>query len=173
MAKLLITAQEIVDSTIISGDVDVDKYNFSIENVEIMILEPLLGTELFDKIKTDNDSDVLSGLYLTLYNDYLKPILKYKVASEYIDVSSYSLKNGGIFKHSPDSKVIPERTEIEMLSGKYDAMAQVYIERFNKWISKNILPEYKTYQDEVDAESDLQINKGWYFGSHQYTDKWG
>ena len=172
MAKLLIEPSEIVETTPIGGDVDIDKYLFTIENTEIMTIEPLLGTELFDKIKEDNENDTLEGLYLTLYTDYVKPILKFKATSEYISICSYMIKNGGVFKNAPQNKEIPERKEIEMFAGKYDALAQMHIERFNKWILLNKLDEYKIDQDEVDAEDNLDTTAGWFFGDAQNNDKW-
>ena len=158
----LITPQEVVETTIIGGDVDIDKYNYCISNAEIMTLEPLLGTELYDKIKADFEADTLSGLYLTLYTDYVKPILKFKTAAEYIEVCSYTLTNGGLLKTATTNKEVADISEVEKLSGKYDSLAQMYVERFNKWISKNDLEEYKTSQDEVDA-TDINIPLGWDF----------
>lgn len=160
--KRLVTAQEIIDATIIGGDVDLDKYTYSIDNTEIMVIEPLLGTELFDKIKLENDNNTITGLYLTLLDDYIKPILKYQTASEYIEVCNYQLTNSGLLKNSPQEKEVVNLEEIEKLSGKYSSISQMYIERFNKWIAKNTLPEYKLTQDEVDADSDLNINDGWW-----------
>lgn len=162
MAKRLITPQEIVETTIIGGDVDIDKYNYCIENAQIMTIEPLLGSELYDKIVLDFDADTLSGLYLILYTDYVKPILKFKTASEYIEVCSYSLTNGGLLKTTTTNKEATPIEEVEKLSGKYDSLAQMYIERFNKWIGLNSLDEYKTDQDEVDA-TDVNIPLGWDF----------
>ena len=40
----------------------------------------------------------------------------------------------------------------------------MYVGRFEKWIEKNNLIEYKTNQDEVNASKNLNLNNGWYFG---------
>ena len=50
---LLVKPEEITSTTIMGGDVDLDKYTYTIYNTQIMVLEPLLGTQLYDKIKTD------------------------------------------------------------------------------------------------------------------------
>ena len=47
---LFISPQELSSTTILGGNVDIDKYQFTIEQTQIMTIEPLLGTELFDKI---------------------------------------------------------------------------------------------------------------------------
>lgn len=161
---LLVTPSEITATTIMGGDVDLDKYTYTIYNTQIMTIEPLLGSELYDKIKSDFEGGTLSGLYLTLYTEFVKPILKYKSVSEYILIANYMLTNGGLLKHTADNNDIPTIGEVETLSGKYDSIAQMYIERFDKWICNNSsnIPEYSTSQDEVNAKIDLNTTGGWY-----------
>jgi hypothetical protein len=54
MAELLfITPQEMTASTILSGNIDVDKMTPCIANVQLTVIEPLLGTLLYDKIIAD------------------------------------------------------------------------------------------------------------------------
>jgi hypothetical protein len=159
---LLIKPQEITETTIMGGSVDIDKYTYTIFNTQIKTLEPLLGTELYEKIKTDFEADTLAGLYLELYTDYVKPVLKYKSVSEYISIANYMLTNSGLVKPTPANNELPTTGEVETLSNSYDSTAQMYIERFDKWIGLNPLPEYKTSQDDVNAENDLKITGGWY-----------
>lgn len=161
MARL-ITPSEITETTIMGGDVDYDKYTYCIDNAEIMTIEPLLGSELYDKIKADFEADTLTDLYLTLYNDYVLPILKYKSVAEYIEVCSYSLTNGGLLKTATANKEVASLEEVEKVSGKYDSLAQMYIERFYKWIDRNKLDEYKVDQDDVNA-IDVNLPLGWEF----------
>lgn len=169
MAELLfIEPQEITSTTILGGNVDVDKYLFCIANVQLTIIEPLLGTELYDKIITDKTNDTLAGLYLELYTDFIKPITKNMALSEYIEIASYMVNNGGIYKHTGDNIEVVDKQEVQFLAGKNKNYAQMYIERFNKWICKNSLPEYKTYQDEVNAIKGLDVAVGWYFGKPKY-----
>jgi hypothetical protein len=162
---LLVTPSEITATTIMGGDVDLDKYRYTIFNTQIMTLEPLLGTELYDKMINDfTVPQTYAGVYNTLYVDYIKPILKYKSVAEYISIANYMLTNGGLLKHTSDNNEIPTIGEVETLSGKYDSIAQMYIERFDKWICNNSssIPEYKLSQDDVNAKSDLNTTGGWY-----------
>ena len=39
----------------------------------------------------------------------------------------------------------------------------MYVQRFDKWICLNNLPEYKRHQDEVDAQK-IKVTSGWYLG---------
>ena len=158
---LFITPQELIQGTIIGGNVDVDKYITSVANVQVTTIEPLLGSELYNKIQTEAETDTLNGLYLTLYEDYVKPITKAESTAEYIEICSYILDNGGLYKHTADNSEIVDKQEAQYLAGKYHNMAQMYVNRFQKWISKNPLIEYKTTQDDVNATKDVSLYAGW------------
>ncbi len=157
---LFITPEELIQGTIIGGNVDVDKYITSVANAQIQVIEPLLGTELYDKIKLDAQNDTLTGLYETLYNDFVKPITKAEATAEYIEISSYILDNGGLYKHQSDNAEIVDKEETQFLAGKYHALAQMFVQRFEKWICKNHIEEYKTTQDEVNAQN-IKLTAGW------------
>ena len=162
MAELLfVTPQECASNTILSGNIDIDKFVFCIANVQLTTIEPLLGTELYDKIIADKEADTLAGLYLELYNDFVRPITKNESVAQFIEIASYLVDNGGIYKHSADGKEVVDKQEVQFLAGKYKSLAQMYVGRFNKWICKNPLVEYKTVQDEVNALKDINLNVGW------------
>lgn len=162
MAELLfITPNEMTSGTILSGNTDTDKYLFSIVNVQLTTIEPLLGTELYNKIISDIEGIGLSGLYLDLYNDFIKPITKNEALAQYIEIASYMVDNGGIYKRSGENIEVVDKQEVQFLAGKYKSLAQMYVGRFNKWICKNPLIEYKTSQDEVNALKNINLNVGW------------
>jgi hypothetical protein len=158
---LFITPQELIEGTIIGGNVDIDKYITSVANVQINTIEPLLGTELYNKILTDYINDDLTDLYLILFDKYIKPITKNEAAAEYIEIAPYTIDNGGVFKHTTENSQLPTQGEVNGLSQVYHKMAQMFIIRFNKWIIKNDLPEYKTNQDEVNPDKDIIVTFGW------------
>lgn len=156
MAELLfITPQEMTNSTILSGNTDTDKYLFCILQAQITTIEPLLGSELYDKIISDIEGSTLSGLYLELYTDFIKPITKNEALAQYIEIASYLVDNGGIYKRSGENVEVVAKDEVQYLSGKYKSLAQMYVGRFEKWICKNPLAEYK------DALKNINLNVGW------------
>ncbi len=162
MAELLfITPAQLTAGTIIGGNVDVDKYTTTVANVQITVIEPLLGTELYDYLITNYST--LSGDYLTLMDDYVRPIVKNQAVAEYIEICSIMLDNGGLYKHSADDREIVSKDDTYTLSNKYHSIADMYIQRFEKWISNNSLDEYKTIQDEVDAMDNVKLTGGWKF----------
>jgi hypothetical protein len=166
--KLFISPQQIQQTTIMGGNVDLDSFQFCIDSVQITVIEPLLGTELYDKIVTDYTADNLAGLYLELFTEFVQPITKYESTAQYINIAQYKLDNGGIFKHSPENAEVVSKEEVQSIASVYHNNAQVYVQRFNKWICKNTIAEYKRYQDEVNA-TNTQLVGGLYFGSRYNT----
>jgi len=75
------------------------------------------------------------------------------------------VENGGIYKHTADNRETTNKDDTQFLEGKYHSLAQMYVQRFDKWICKNQsdIPEYKRYQDEVNAQK-IKVTSGWYFG---------
>lgn len=168
---LFITPQEITATTILGGNVDPDKYIINIAFAQLSVIEPLLGTELYDKITSDFEGDTLAGDYLTLFTEYVKPITKHEALAEYIEVSNFMVDNGGTFKHIAENRENTTKDDTQFLAGKYHNLAQMYIQRFNKWICKNMLDEYKRYQDDVNAQN-VQVKSGWYFDGSSQKDDW-
>jgi hypothetical protein len=162
---LFITPAEIAATTILGGNVDPDKYVVNIVFAQLSVIEPLLGSELYDKIKADFEDNDLAGNYLTIFNEYVKPIVKHESLAEYIEVSNFMIDNGGTFKHTAENRELPTKDDTQFLAGKYHSLAQMYIGRFKKWICLNMssVPEYKRYQDEVNAQN-VEVKSGWYFG---------
>jgi len=134
------------------------------------VIEPLLGTELYDKIYTEAEAVTLTGDYLILYDNYIKPIVKNTAVAEYLTIASYMVQNGGIFKKTGENIEVVDKQEVQFLAQKYNGYAQMFIQRFNKWICKNPLPEYKCYQDEVNATKDIKVTAGtWYISPSEYS----
>jgi hypothetical protein len=81
-----------------------------------MVIEPLLGTELKDKIDTDLAASSLSGLYLELFTDYIKPITKFEAAAQYLEIAPYQVDNGGVYKHAPANAESVDTDEVQNLA---------------------------------------------------------
>lgn len=166
MAEILfISPTDLTDGTIISGNTDIDNYLYCILDTQVRVLEPILGSLLYDKIKTDLDSNSLAGLYLELYSEYVKPITKFESCATYLEVASYMVTNGGVLKHSPEGKEVVSKDEVYSLSQKYHGTSDMYIIRLKKWFCKHgsELTEYISDQDEVKPNKNVRTIAGWRF----------
>jgi len=155
METLLIRPSEITAFTPLGGNVDIDKYKPCVLNVQNMVIEPLLGLELFNKIKTDFEDETLAGDYLILYESYLKPILRHQVFAEYAEIASYQVTNGGVFKFSQENTETVSKEEAQYLASNERNKAQFYITRCESWLCDNNLPEYK-------RTNKIKTSTGWF-----------
>jgi len=162
---LFVSPQEMAQTSILGGNIDTDRIVFNIADTQISVIEPLLGTILYDKIVIEASGNTLTGLYLTLYTEYIQPITKYEAIAKYIEIAPYFMDNGGVFKRLADNKEIAPKEEVTTLAEKYHSIAQLYIKRFEKWIcySTNRIPEYFTYivTDKVTPLNDIDLTAGW------------
>jgi hypothetical protein len=155
MEVLIIRPSEITAFTPMGGNVDIDKYKPCILNVQNMVIEPLLGKTLFEKIRTDFAGNDLTGDYLILYESYLKPILRYQAFAEYAEIGSYQVSNGGIFKFSQENTEVVSKEEVQYLASSERNKAQFYITRCENWLCENNLPEYK-------RSNRKNVSNGWH-----------
>ena len=87
METILLNDNEITESTLLGGNIDVDRYKFCIIDAQISKLEESLGETLYEKIKTDFENNVLTGDYLILHTKYIKPFFSIRC----IYISAFTL----------------------------------------------------------------------------------
>lgn len=178
MATYLITSQEIRLNTPMGGNVDSDKFINFINDVQVMVLEPVLGTKLFDKIITDFNADTLAGLYLQMFDDYIKPVLWHSVFAEYVKIGSIIVGNGGMYKHIAQDAEAASMDDINYVAKNAQSKADTYIDRLIRFLcdQNSNIPEYTFNQDEnydIDPVNALQTISGWYLQSDERkSDDW-
>lgn len=157
MEILLIRPSEITAFTPMGGNVDIDKYTTCIYDVQVTVIEPLLGKSLYEKIKTDFSNNTLDGDYKVLYDDYLKPILRHQVFAEYVEIGSYTVANGGIYKHVPENAEVVTKTEVQYLAQTQRTKAQIFIERAERWLAGKSIAEYTGCK-----KNSPKVSSGWF-----------
>jgi len=165
----LITSSEIAKNTPMGGNVDPDKYTNLIIDVQDLILEPVLGTKLYEKILTDFDNDSLSGVYLTMFNDYIKQVMWHSVFAEYVKLGSVWVSNKGLYKHLADNSESASQDEIDSLAKAYQSKADAYIARLERYLCDVNVAEYDDSQDEdydIDPKTGLRTISGLFFGDN-------
>ena len=166
MAVRLINGNDLVKGTPLRGNVDADNYLFIIDDVQIIYLEPILGTNLYDKLLVDFNANTLTGLYETLYNDYVKSLMVHCVFADFVLTGAYRVENAGIFKHTPNNAENVDKSEIDFLAKTQRIKADVYITRLEKFLCKEgvNIPEYLTQLNEYDEKPQNNDNLigGWF-----------
>ncbi len=179
MAEIrLVTANDIVKNTPLGGNVGTDKYIFIIDDIQVMVLEPLLGTKLYEKIQADYNTNSLAGLYLQLHEDYIEPFLWRAVFADYTTNGKYRVRNNGNIVHTPNNGQPTERSEDDKLTQNYMNKAETYLHRMEKFLCSegNNIPEYKTQDNDYDekAKDNNGYSFGWYlkYNKHGGYNKW-
>jgi hypothetical protein len=139
---ILLKENELTKNTFLGGNIDVDLYVSCIADAQRSKLEEILGETLYNKISVDFENDDLSGLYSTLYEDYIKPFLIRQSAVEYLLIGAYKVNNNGIFKMQAENTVALDKEEINVLVQNQRLKAEMYQGRLERWLALNTLPEY-------------------------------
>lgn len=168
MPTYLITSQEVKDNTKLGGNVDSDRIMPLIYDQQVMVLENVLGTKLYDYIIT-NYQTPLTGLYLQMYDDYIKPVLWHSVYADYVREGNTLAQNGGIYTNEPQNASPTDLDQIKYVAKGSQSKADVYIDRLTRFLcdQEDNIPEYTQNQDndyDIDPQYDINTVSGWYFG---------
>ena len=112
---LMITRADLVKFTSVNGNLDDDKFLQYIKIAQDIHIQNYLGTDLFDKIKSDIQGGTLAGDYLTLVTSYVKPMLIHWAMVEYLPFAAYTIANKGVFKHTSENATNVEKDEVDYL----------------------------------------------------------
>lgn len=161
---LLITRDDIVRYTALNGNIDVDKIIQYVKIAQDIHMQNYMGTKLLNKIKADIIANTLSGNYLSLTVNYLKPMLIHWAMVEYMPFAAYTIANKGVYKHSSENSVNVEKNEVDFLIEKERSIAQNYTERFIDYMNFNnsLFPEYYTNVNNEISPDSMNNYTGWY-----------
>ena len=160
---LLISRKDIVKFTAMNGNVDTDKFIQFVKIAQDIHIQNYLGTDLLDKIEADIIASSLTGDYLSLVTDYVKPMLIHWAMVEYLPFAAYTVANKGVYKHTSENASNVEKEEVDFLIEKERDLAQYYTDRFISYMSFNNsdFPEYNSSSNEdVYPDKDASF-EGW------------
>jgi hypothetical protein len=160
---LLITKKDVVKFTAMNGNVDPDKFIQYVKIAQDKHIENYLGTDLIDKIKTDIVAGNLSGDYLTLVNDWVKPCLIHWTMVEYLPFAAFNIANKGVYKQSSENADNATQEEIAFLLEKQRNTAQYYTNRLIDYLTFNASSKYAEYYTNIneDVYPDKDLFGGW------------
>jgi hypothetical protein len=149
----LISADLLKERTGIHTNIDEKILGSTIKVAQDLYIHPLLGTALFNKLKTDIDSTgAPTGVYLTLLRDYVVDTLIWYTLYELPTDISYQYWNKGIVRKQGDNTELPSMNEILDIANKNKNRADHYAERCRLYLLQNeaSFSEYVNYGTGVD-----------------------
>ncbi len=164
---LFITTKDIKRYSVLSGNVDPDKFIYMVEIAMDTQIQNYTGTKLYEKIQNlivaGTINDVANADYKTLLETHLKPMTIYWALTTYMPFAAYTVANGGVYKHTSESAVTVEKNEVDYLQEKYRDIAQYYTNNFINFMvyNQSTYPEYnQNTEDDTYPSSNADFG-GW------------
>jgi len=164
---LFISREDLVRNTLISGNLDVDRFIQFINISQTIHIQNFTGTKLYDAISNMIINNTLTVAdnpnYLKLVTDYIQQMLIQYAMVEYLPFAAYTVGNGGVYKHTSETSVSVDKLEVDYLIEKSRKLAEYYTERFTDYMiyNQNLFPEYTT-NNQSDVYPDYTVqNTGW------------
>ena len=127
-------------------------------------IQNYLGTDLYNKIQAEIVAGTLADPYLTLLNDYIKPMLLHWSMVEYLPYAGVNIANGGIYTKNPENSTALSKEHVDSLVERSRTTAQFYTNRFIDWMQNNaagLIPEYYSNSQEDMYPDDVADFGGW------------
>jgi hypothetical protein len=127
---LFVTRHDISVFTAANGNIDNDKLLPKILIAQDIHIQNYLGTDLYNKIQAEIVAGTLADPYLTLLNDYIKPMLLHWSMVEYLPYAGVNIANGGIYTKNPENSTALTKEHVDSLVERSRTTAQFYTNRF-------------------------------------------
>lgn len=139
--KLFITAEQVKNTTAISGGTDSDSIEQKIYYAQITDILRVLGQSLYDKIYNDLNSNIpLVGEYLYIFDKYIIDMHVFFTAHYFTLFNEVKSSNAGNNILTSDRWIPTEKTVA--LSEQYKSLAISVESNFRKYMEKSTIPEW-------------------------------
>lgn len=161
---LFITKSELAQFTVLSANIDTDKILPFIKIAQDTHIYTFLGSKLFEKISADLIAGTLSGNYLSLLNNYIKPMTIHWAMTEYIPFSGTVISTKGAYDHNSENSNVKSKQDLDFLVQKSKQIAENYTEKFIRYMTVhyNDFPEYYLAQTGDTVPTLSTTPGGWY-----------
>lgn len=166
--SLFITEQHIKELSIIDENIDAKLIQNAIREAEDMHIHPILGTALFNELKTQINAGSVSSANDTLLADYIKWSLIYWTMYEGVDIFTYKIRNKGIYKQTSENSTPIDLEETKRLMDNFLNKAEWYSQRLTNYLLENqaTFPLYNNAGSGIDTIYPTTNNytSGWFLG---------
>lgn len=167
-STLLINLDDILHYTSVSGSIDELKVLPHVLNSQVLYLEPILGSSLYEKLLSLVDDGSITGEtnYNILYHNYIIPSLVFHTMELFIPLNSFQIADGGVYQYTANNANISQIDEIEKVSNKYRIIGAKYDQKLADYLCKNghLFPEYINNTGLV-GKSEVAPRTSWYLGN--------
>lgn len=134
---LLISPEEFKDKTPVHGNVDEKLLQQSILACQDIFVQGIIGTGLYNELKTQVQAGTLTVLNTTLINTYLQPAMRYWIMAEIIRPMSFRYMNVGVQQKRTEVSNPISLSEVSQLENHYMTRAEWYATRVTDYLCAN------------------------------------
>lgn len=171
MAKkaLFISVADLKKKSLIDGNVDSTKIVQYIEVAQDIHIQNYLGGKLYKRLQSMIvDGSILNEAnvdYKDLLADFIKPMLVWYTQATILPYSAFTLKNGGLHKHTSENSDAVTKDEVTYLAQRMNDTAEFYTKRFLDYmcLNSNKFAEYsQNSSEDMYPDKDVNYTGGWY-----------
>lgn len=165
---LFITEVHIKETTPVDENVEAKLIRNAIRDAQEMYILPILGTGLYNELRTQINAGTLTALNTTLLDDYISRALVFYTLYYGVDMFTYKLRNKGIMKQTSENSETITVEELKRLMDSYKNKAEWHSERLTKYLIENEA-DYPLYINPGNGVDTIYPNKNnyttdWYLG---------
>lgn len=169
-STLLTNMDDILHYATVNGSIDEYKINPVILSAQILYIEPILGSDLYEKIinliETDNINSSGSTNYKILLDNYIIPSLVFHVMELFVPLNSFQIDAAGVMQFSASNADASSASDIDRQASRYRIIGAKFDSKLTKYLEKNsnLYIEYTNNQGLVDKTENTNRAAGWYLG---------
>lgn len=155
MAKiLLIGVKAVKENTIIEANVNEELIINSINEVQDLELQPVIGKVLLNRLKSEVEQTIIQSGYTlsnadkTLLEDFIKPFLIYATLVNSFVPLHYKATNKGVQKKNDSNSLIADAKELELLRSHYTSKFENYKKRLIDYLKEDEDPSTNPEPDQ-------------------------
>jgi len=164
MKTYLIPITYIKEYSIIDDNVDEKVVKTSILDAQEQLLEPIIGTALYDKLLEDTANKTLTAPYQSLIVDKIWPFLLHAVAYKVALNLIYRITNTSVVKDDNEVSTAISLGELNIMRQEREAGMKYTQEKLVLFLLNNMssFPEYQNYDVEGLAASTVNQPRNFY-----------
>jgi hypothetical protein len=133
----LISETQLKEGSVIDENVDMKTLKPMILIAQDQRILPIIGTGLFNEIKTQIQANTLTALNTTLLDTYITPALKMWVIYEYTIPGTFKYRNKNVGNQGGENNTPSGIDELLRLMDYWKDKAEWYSERITKYLCEN------------------------------------
>ena len=148
--NMVISLGFLKETTPLNDNVDDAKIRSVLLATQRMYIEPILGSDLYNRISSDIAGSSLTGNYKTLTDTWIAPCLAWYTYSELIPDVGVQVARGGVYRSNAENSQTATISELNYYQQKQRDRGEHFADRLTEYLCSNssLFPEYSTNSDE-------------------------